>query len=343
MCSEQQVVVTLLTPFSEAAAAAVKKLTIRLPSQNQHRDANAKLAPKAHHPGLVNANTNSSVKVNKGKKSAEEPDDVVEVLDAPKISKKKRKKKKAHQSDATSEDSDTEPKKKKKKGKAHQRSSVGSDSDPDATELPQTKTTSRRPEKVSAEADTPVAQPKKRGRPRKVVDDVTPVPKVWNVSVFVEIASPPKLQTGKTPRGDKFVNMPATMGGPFVLTRKMGWDKFTEEVADIVDVDTENLGLDGMSWGFQEKKAKLPLTNEHGFQTLRNQIKNHRDLSSVIIIVYHPIPRIKQSRATLREGRLAPLPVTDGGRVQDVPTRWEAKVSNSISEWQFCSHALPCT
>jgi len=42
-----------------------------------------------------------------------------------------------------------------------------------------------------------------------------------------------KLQTGRTPRGDKSVNMPATMGGPFILTRKMGWDKFTEEVADI--------------------------------------------------------------------------------------------------------------
>ena len=143
------------------------------------------------------------------------------------------------------------------------------------------------------------------------------------------------------PRGDKFVNMPATMGGPFVFMRKMGWDKFLEEVAEIVDVDIENLGLDGMTWGFQEKKAKLPLTNEHGFQTMRNQIENHRDLSSVIIIVYHPIPRVRQSRATLREGQHAPQMVTDGGRVQDVPTRWEVKVSNSISERRFCSHAVP--
>ena len=213
----------------------------------------------------------------------------------------------------------------------------------DAGELPKTKKTSHQPENVSTEADTevPVAQPKKRGRPRKIVDDTPVAPKVWSVSVFVEIASAPKLQTGKTPRGDKFVNMPATMGGPFVFMRKMGWDKFMEEVAEIVDVDIENLGLDGMTWGFQEKKAKLPLTNEHGFQTMWNQIKNHHDLSSVIIIVYHPIPCVKQSRATLREGRRAPQTVTDGGRVEDVPTRWEAKVSNSISEWWFCSHAFP--
>jgi len=42
-----------------------------------------------------------------------------------------------------------------------------------------------------------------------------------------------KLQTGRMLCGDKFVNMPTTMGGPFILTRKMGWDKFMEEVADI--------------------------------------------------------------------------------------------------------------
>lgn len=236
-----------------------------------------------------------------------------------------------HPSDTASEDSDTKPKKKKKKVKAR-RSSIGSDSDPDAGELPKTKKASLQPEMVSAEADTevPVAQPKKRGRPRKIVDDVPVAPKVWSVSVFVEIASPPKLQTGKTPRGDKFVNMPATMGGPFIFMRKMGWEKFLEEVAEIVDIDVENLGLEGMTWGFQEKKAKLPLTNEHGFEALRNQIKNHCDLSSVIVIVYHPIPRVRQPRATLREGRRAPQAVTDGGRVQDVnqdvPTRWEAKI-----------------
>ena len=177
-----------MTPVSEAAAAAAKKLTIRLPSQNQHRGANAKLASEACHPGDNNI-----------KKSAEEADDVTEILDAPKSSKKKRKKKKAHQSDTASEDSDTEPKKKKKKVKTR-RSSIGSDMD--AGELPKTKKTSHQPENVSAEADTevPVAQPKKRGRPRKIVDDTPVAPKVWSVSVFVEIASPPKLQTGKTPR-----------------------------------------------------------------------------------------------------------------------------------------------
>ena len=237
-----QVLVTLLTPVSEAAAAAAKRLTICLPSQNQHRGTNAKLAPEAHHPGD-----------NKSKKSAEEADDVTEIFNTPKASKKKRKKrKKSHQSDTVSEDSDTEPKKKKKKVKAH-RSSIGSDSELDAGELPKAKKTSRQPEKVSTEADTEisVAQPKKRGCPRKIVDDTPVAPKVWSMSMFVEIASPQKLHTGKTPRGDKFVNMPATMGGPFVFMRKMGWYKFLEEVAEIVDVNIEYLGLDGMTWGFQ--------------------------------------------------------------------------------------------
>ena len=89
----------------------------------------------------------------------------------------------------------------------------------DAGELPKTKKTSHQPENVSAEADTkvPVAQLKKRGRPHKIVDDTPVAPKVWSMSVFVEIASLPKLQTGKMLCGDRFVNMPATMGGPFVF------------------------------------------------------------------------------------------------------------------------------
>ena len=197
-----------MTPVSEAAAAAAKRLTIRLPSQNQHRGTNAKLAPEAHHPGD-----------NKTKKSAEEADDVTEILDTPKASKKKRKKgKKSHQSDTVSEDSDTEPKKKKKKVKAHW-SSIGSNSELDAGELPKAKKTSRQPEKVSTEADTeiPVAQPKNHGHLHKIVDDTPVALKVWTVSMFVEIASPPKLHTGKMPRGDKFMNMPAMMGGPFVF------------------------------------------------------------------------------------------------------------------------------
>ena len=100
-----QVLVNLLTPVSEAAAAAAKRLTICLPSQNQHRGTNAKLARKVHHLGD-----------NKTKQSVEEADDVTETLDTPKASKKKRKKrKKSHQSDTMSEDSDTKPKKKKKK------------------------------------------------------------------------------------------------------------------------------------------------------------------------------------------------------------------------------------
>ena len=72
-----------MTPVSEAAAAAAKKLTIRLPSQNQHRGANAKLALEACHPGGNNI-----------KKSAEETDDETEILDVPKSSKKKRRRKK---------------------------------------------------------------------------------------------------------------------------------------------------------------------------------------------------------------------------------------------------------
>ncbi|EDR10762.1 uncharacterized protein LACBIDRAFT_315508 [Laccaria bicolor S238N-H82] len=287
----------------EAATAAAKKLTIRLPSQNQHRGTNApKLAPKARHLGD-----------NKAKKPAEEADGVTEILDTPKASKKKRKKRKKLTNLILQAKTQIQsPRKRKKRLKL-----TGQ-----ALEATQIRTPANSPRRRR-----PLVN---RGHPRKVVDDTPVTPKVWSVSVFVEIALPPKLQTGKTPCGDKFVNMPAMMGGPFVFMRKMTWEKFLEEVAEIVDVDIENLGLDGMTWGFQEKKAKLPLTNDHGFQTMRNQIKNHRDLSSIIIVVYHPIPCVRQPRATLRESCSAPQPDPDGGRVQEVPTRWEAKIGLDV-------------
>ena len=50
------------------------------------------------------------------------------------------------------------------------------------------KKTSCHPKKVSAEADTPVSQPKKHGQPCQVINDMPPVVlKVWNMFMFVEI------------------------------------------------------------------------------------------------------------------------------------------------------------
>lgn len=174
------------------------------------------------------------------------------------------------------EESESPPKKKKAK-----KSKKGVDS--------ASKTQGRPPKKVlEGEGELPVIAPKRpRGRPKATRIDSAK--RDFLVPVYLEIAQDAVLTRGKTPKGDKWVKQPPRTDGPFELTRKMTWEKFTAEVAEIAHIGKENFGsiCEDMKWSFQ-KKSPLPLKDEQGFKTLMSQIKGMKDPDSAIIIVTLP-------------------------------------------------------
>lgn len=132
-----------------------------------------------------------------------------------------------------------------------------------------------------------IATAKKRGRPKTPKVDSTN--KDFLVPVYLEIAQEPVLMRGKTHKGDKFVKQPPITDGPFHLTRKMTWEMFMAEVAEIAGIEKENFSTvcEGLKWSFQ-KKSPLPLKDETGFKTLMLQVKGMKDPDSAIIIVSLP-------------------------------------------------------
>ena len=128
---------------------------------------------------------------------------------------------------------------------------------------------------------------KRRGRPKTT--NIPHANKDFLVPVYLEIAREPVLMRGKTHKGDKFVKQSPITDGPFHLTRKMTWEKFRKEVADIAGIGKENFGTicEGLKWSFQ-KKCPLPLKDEMGFKTLMLQVKGMKDPDSAIIIVSLP-------------------------------------------------------
>jgi hypothetical protein len=128
---------------------------------------------------------------------------------------------------------------------------------------------------------------KKLGRPKTAKVDSTN--KDFLVPVYLEIAQEPVLMRGKTHKGDRFVKQPPITDGPFHLTRKMTWEQFAAEVAEIAGIDKENFSIicEGLKWSFQ-KKNPLPLKDKTGFKTLMLQVRGMKDPDSAIIIVSLP-------------------------------------------------------
>ena len=141
--------------------------------------------------------------------------------------------------------------------------------------------------------------PKKRGRPPKPKDgssiNVKPSHS-FDASVFVSVEQPPEMVRGKTHRSDKLVPKKPHIEGPFTLTKSMRWTQFLDEVAECMDIDKENIRLDGMTWAFQKQKEPLPLSNEQGFKTMCEQV-GAKGLSATVVFVYHPISKRKAGRA----------------------------------------------
>ena len=154
---------------------------------------------------------------------------------------------------------------------------------------------------------------KKRGRPRKPIED-KPMAGLqpFNASVFVSVENPPQLVRGKTHKSDRLAAQDPRVEGPFTLIRSMKWTEFLHEVAQWVGVDQENLRVNGLSWGFQKQKARLPLTNEEAFKTMREQVKS-KISSATVIFVYHPICKQPQSRGQQDTGDQAIVNRTEDG------------------------------
>lgn len=97
---------------------------------------------------------------------------------------------------------------------------------------------------------------------------------------------------GRTHRSDKLVPKKPRVEGPFTLTKSMKWTQFLDEIAECMEIDKENIRLDGMTWAFQKQKEPLPLSTEQGFNTMREQVKAKAQ-SATVIFVYHPISKKK--------------------------------------------------
>ncbi|KAG2150929.1 hypothetical protein DEU56DRAFT_714345, partial [Suillus clintonianus] len=130
-------------------------------------------------------------------------------------------------------------------------------------------------------------------------------PKDFSVPVYVEIAQPPVLERGKTPKGDKFVKQPPVSDGPFNITPKMSWHQFVDEIVVFANVERENIDMSSTKWSFQ-KKNPLPLKDAIGYETMKKQIRGMKDPDSAIIIVALTTPR-----PTKHGRQAAPVPILD--------------------------------
>ena len=172
-----------------------------------------------------------------------------------------------------------------------------------------------------------VITPKKRGRPFKIVDaEETRASVRFNVPVYVEIAVPPKLKAGKTYKGNRMEKQEPRMEGPFTLTSTMTWGAFLTEISTTVDEDIENLVMGDMKWGIQ-RKTRYPLVNRAGYIAMHKQIASQKDPSSLIIMIYLPMPRVPKRRGQGQDE------VKDD--TEEDNSRWGQKVGHIITRFYY--------
>jgi hypothetical protein len=172
------------------------------------------------------------------------------------------------------------------------------------------------------------------GRPHKVLMD--PQNCDFSAHVYVEIANPPKLQRGKTHKTDKYVPQGPTTEGPFMFTHHMNWESFLSHVAELAELEEENVALTQMTWNFQGKTKSLPLGNIGGFTAMVTQIRALRVGASAIIMLGLPVPPAKPSRG----GRNAPA-VTEDMRVTSSGASAEVMWGEKVND--VCILRMACT
>lgn len=123
------------------------------------------------------------------------------------------------------------------------------------------------PAKKESTGPQPTTALKKHSCPSKIAKDLST--QKFSVSVFVEVAQPPVMTRGKTYKGDKLVNQPPIMERPFTMTYVMQWPEFLEEVAELAEIEEENVevAIALMTWDFH-KKNPLPLKGVSGYKMM---------------------------------------------------------------------------
>ncbi|RPD53268.1 hypothetical protein L226DRAFT_572825 [Lentinus tigrinus ALCF2SS1-7] len=124
------------------------------------------------------------------------------------------------------------------------------------------------------------------GRPAKV-QDVPQLVTKWSVSAYVEVEQPPKVEQ-KTERCKKKIVLQEPLRlGPLTITHKTTWSVLVADLADVLEVNKENLLLHSLSWrGMLEPGTKcasadtdlwLPMMNASGYDELvETGIKKHQ-------------------------------------------------------------------
>jgi hypothetical protein len=190
-------------------------------------------------------------------------------------------------------------------------------------------------------SEIPDASPKHRrrvGRPLK--SPIDPQSTDFSAHVYIEIANPPKLHRGKTHKTDKYMPQDPTTEGPFTFTHDTSWMSFLSQVAELAELEEENIVLTQMTWHFQRKTKSLPLGNIGRFIAMITQIRALKVGAPAIIMLGLPVPPAKPSRG----GRNAPAVtedayITDSGVSETNQTMWGKKVYTHI----FLTQLVPCT
>jgi len=238
----------------------------------------------------------------------------------------------------------SESTKKRKKGKSDtDKNEVSEDEDEEAQQARKKKKKAKKAHREAEAAEAvrqqaeeirPPPAPKKCGCPPKPKDGsmtkVTPSHS-FDASVFVSIKQPPEMVRGKTHQSDKLVPKKPHVEGPFTLTKSIQWTQFLDKVAECMDLDKENIQLDGLMWAFQRQKEPLPLSTEQGFKTMREQVRS-KGQSAMVIFVYHPISKKKaghQGHGALGQDKDEDNMVGDMNHGED-NSRWGKKVRRAI-------------
>ena len=182
-----------------------------------------------------------------------------------------------------------------------------------------------KPKHCPRSSEIPCTSPKRRGQPHKAPMD--PQTCDFSAHVYVEIANPPKLNRGKTHKTDKYVLQGPTTEGPFTFTHHSSWKSFLLQVAQLAELEEENITLTQMTWHFQGRTKSLLLGNIGGFTAMVTQVRALKAGASAIIMLGLPVPPAKPSCG----GRNAPAVIENvnvtGSSANEVG--WGKKVYSS--------------
>jgi len=75
----------------------------------------------------------------------------------------------------------------------------------------------------------------------------------------------------------------------------MNWKSFLSQVAELAELEKENIMLTQMIWHFQGKTKSLPLGNFGGFTAMVTQIQALKVGTLAIVMLSLPVPPVKPS------------------------------------------------